>query len=299
MLRRDFLRSSAITLGALSLSQQKIFAALFDDPWKITMLTKDIGIFTEKGGTIAFMFSKDGIVVVDSEFPEQSQHLIDELKKRNSSPFRLLINTHHHRDHTAGNISFKGIVTSVLAHENSQKNQKNVAVLQKIEDQQLYPNEVFSGTWCEKNSEEDMCLYYFGAAHTDGDAVVYFKNENIAHMGDLVFNRIHPFVDRSAGANIKSWIDVLDKTLKKFDRKTKYIFGHAAQGYEVTGTKDDVKAFREYLEKVYHFVEGEVKAGKSEEDLLKTTTLPFETQWKGDGLDRPLKAAYEELTMYK
>ena len=118
-------------------------------------------------------------------------------------------------------------------------------------------------------------------------------------MGDLVFNRIHPFVDRSAGANIKSWVDVLDKTLKKFDRKTTYVFGHAAQGYEVTGTNEDVKAFRDYLEQVYTFVQGEVKKGISQEDLLKIKMLPFETQWKGDGLERPLKAAYEELTMYK
>jgi len=55
----------------------KIFAAMFDDPWKIKMLRNDIGVFTEKGGTIAFLLSKKGIVVVDSQFPEQSQHLIE------------------------------------------------------------------------------------------------------------------------------------------------------------------------------------------------------------------------------
>ena len=299
MLRRDFLRSSAFTLGALSLSQQKIFAALFDDPWKITMLKNDIGIFTEKGGTIAFLLAKEGIVVVDSEFPEQSQHLIDALKKRNSNPFRLLINTHHHGDHSSGNISFKGIVPHVLAHENSLKNQKRVAEMNKTEEKQLYPDQTFGSVWNDTESKEKINLYYFGAAHTDGDAIIHFQHSNIAHMGDLVFNRIHPFVDRSAGASIKSWIDVLDNTLKKFDKKTTYVFGHAAQGYQVTGTKDDVKAFQEYLGKLYQFVEGEVKAGKSQEDLLKITTLPFDTQWKGDGLERPLKAAYEELTMYK
>ena len=86
---------------------------MFDEPWKIKMLRNDIGVFTEKGGTIAFLLSKKGIVVVDSQFPEQSQHLIDELKKQSSQPFELLINTHHHGDHTAGNISFKGIVKNV------------------------------------------------------------------------------------------------------------------------------------------------------------------------------------------
>lgn len=296
MNRRNFLHSSALTLGALTLAQQKIFTGMFDDPWKIKMLRNDIGVFTEKGGTIAFMLSKKGIVVVDAEFPEQSQHLIDELKKRSDKPFKLLINTHHHQDHTAGNISFKGIVENVLAHENSLKNQKNVAVAQKIEDKQLYPDKTFTDTWCEKTGKENICLYYHGTGHTDGDAIIHFEHANIAHMGDLMFNRRHPFVDRSAGASMKNWIVALDKASNHFSNDTIFIYGHAGDGYEVTGSKDDLKAFAEYLGKVLDFVDGEIKAGKTKDEVLKTTTLPFDTQWKGDGLQRPLQAAYEELT---
>lgn len=296
MNRRSFLRSSGLTLGALTLAQQKLFAAMLDDPWKIKMLRGDVGVFTEKGGTIAFYLSKKGIVVVDSEFPDQSKHLIDELKKRSDKPFKLLINTHHHQDHTAGNISFKGIVENVLAHENSLKNQKNVAVQQKIEDKQLYPDQTFSNTWCEKIGKEKICLYYHGTGHTDGDAIIHFEHANIVHMGDLMFNRRHPFVDRSAGASMKSWITVLDQATNHFSNDTIFIYGHAGDGYEVTGTKDDLKAFGEYLGQVLNFVDGEIKAGKTKEEVLKTTALPFETQWKGDGLQRPLQAAYEELT---
>src|SRR5882724_10594482 len=135
MERRTFLRNTSFTLGALSLLNQKSFASFMqDNPWKMRMLRNDIGVFTEKGGTIAYLLSKKGIVVVDAEFPEQSKHLIDELKKQSSSSFDLLINTHHHGDHTAGNISFKGIVKDVAAHSNSLVNQKNAAVNQKTED---------------------------------------------------------------------------------------------------------------------------------------------------------------------
>ncbi len=296
MNRRNFIHSSALSLGALTLVQQKFFAAMFDDPWKIKMLRNDIGVFTEKGGTIAFMLSKKGIVVVDSEFPDQSKHLIEELKKRSDKPFKLLINTHHHQDHTAGNISFKGNVENVLAHENSLKNQKNVAVAQKIEDKQLYPDQTFTDTWCEKIGKEKICLYYHGTGHTDGDAIIHFEHANIVHMGDLMFNRRHPFVDRSAGASMKNWIIALNKVSDRFSNDTIFIFGHAADGYEVTGTKDDLKAFAEYLDKVLNFVDGEIKAGKTKDDVLKTAMLPFDTQWKGDGLQRPLQAAYEELT---
>lgn len=294
--RRIFIRNTAFTAGGFLLAQKQLFASLFQDPaFKITMLNDTVGYFTERGGTILFSLTPDGIVVVDSQFPDQSKHLIDELKKRTDKPFRLLINTHHHGDHSGGNISFKGLTTHVLAHENSKANQERVAKQQNSEDKQLYPNQTYGKVWCEKIGKDETCLYYFGPAHTNGDSVVYFSRSNIAHMGDLLFNRRHPFVDRSAGANIKSWISVLEQTHKKLNKKAKYVYGHSATGYEVTGTSEDLKRFGEYLENILKFTESEIKAGKSKDEFLKTTTLPFKTEWTGDGLNRPLQAAWEEL----
>jgi glyoxylase-like metal-dependent hydrolase (beta-lactamase superfamily II) len=296
MNRRSFIQNSAMVVGALTLSQQKLLAGFFDDPWKITMLRNEVGIFTERGGTIAFLLSKKGIVVVDSQFPDQSKHLIDELKKKSEQPFKLLINTHHHGDHSGGNIAFKGIVEHVLAHENSKKNQEAAAQKNKTEDKQLYPDQTFGTTWCEKVGKEKICLHYFGAGHTNGDALVHFQHANIVHMGDLLFNRRHPYVDRSAGANMNSWIKVLDKAVDTFDKKTMFVYGHSGTGYEVTGTSDDLKKFGDYLGRVLKFADDEIKAGKTKEEILKNTALPGETEWKGDGFQRPLQAAYEELT---
>ena len=296
MKRRDFIQNSALTFGVLTLMQQNLLSSLFQDPWKIKMLTDDLGIFSERGGTIAFLLAKKEIVVVDSQFPDQSKHLIDELKKKTENPFSLLINTHHHGDHTAGNISFTGIVEHVLAHANSKTNQENSAKKNKNEDKQLYPDQTFTDTWSQKVGKEKVGLYYYGAAHTNGDALIHFQHANIVHMGDLVFNRRHPYVDRSAGANIKSWMEVLDKALKKFDNDTQYIFGHAGTGYEVTGKADELNKFRDYLGNVLKFVEGEIKAGKSKEEILKNKIIPGGEEWKTDGIERPLTAAYEELT---
>jgi len=234
---------------------------------------------------------------VDSQFPDQSKHLIDELKKKSEQPFKLLINTHHHGDHSGGNISFKGLVEHVLAHENSKKNQENSARQNKSEDKQFYPDQTFTNTWCQKVGKEKICLHYFGAGHTNGDSFIHFQHANIVHCGDLVFNRRHPYVDRNAGANMRSWINVLDKALNKFNKKTIYVFGHAGTGYEVTGKADDLKVFRDYLGNVLKFVEGEIKAGKTKEEILKASAIPGSDQWKGDGIQRPLTAAWEELTV--
>ncbi|MCK7530603.1 MAG: MBL fold metallo-hydrolase [Marinilabiliales bacterium] len=73
----------------------------------MTPLRNNVGFFTERGGTIGWMISKDGLVVVDTQFPEQAQHLIEAIRKQSGRQIDLLVNTHHHGDHTGGNIAFK------------------------------------------------------------------------------------------------------------------------------------------------------------------------------------------------
>jgi cyclase len=296
MNRRSFIQNSIFTIGALTIAQQKVFAALKIDPWKVTMLNETTGIFTEKGGTILFHLSKKGIVVIDTQFPDTAAHLIDELKKKTEKPFKLLINTHHHGDHTAGNIAFKDLVSTVVAHENSKINQEASAKKNKNEDKQLYPNTTFTTTWSKKIGKEKITLHYFGAGHTNGDSLVHLQKANIVHMGDLVFNRRHPYIDKTAGADIKNWIIVLNKAITTFDFDTKFVCGHAAAGYEVIVSKEDIKAFANYLQKVLDFTQEQITAGKTKEEILKATSIPGAEEWKGDGIERPLTAAYMELT---
>lgn len=297
MHRRTFLRNTGLTIGALALTQQQLFAKIFAEPaYKMKVLRNDIGIFSEKGGTILYMVNKEGIVVVDAQFPDTATHLIAELQKLSVQPFELLINTHHHGDHTSGNIAFKDLVKHTIAHTNSKINQQATAVKQKKEDKQLYPDFTFDNTWKSKVGGEKIKAHYFGAGHTNGDAIIHFEHANVAHMGDLLFNRRHPYIDRSAGANIKNWISLLDTTISTFDSETIFVFGHALDPEKVTGNKEDIKAFQNYLTKVISFAEAEYKAGKSKEEFIKNTAIPNETEWSGQGIERPLTAAYEEVS---
>ncbi|MFT3683212.1 MAG: MBL fold metallo-hydrolase [Ferruginibacter sp.] len=297
MQRRLFIRNSSAVLTAIALFSNKTIAQLINDPsWTITMFNDDTGIFTEKGGTILFKLTKEGYVVVDSQFPDAAAHLMDELKKKEEQPFRLLINTHHHSESCSGNIAFKGKVQHILAHENSKFNQEVLAREKGITDKQLFPDQTYKDTWCETIGKDEICLQYFGAAHTNGDSVVHFPKEKIVHLGDLMCNRRHPFVDRNAGASISNWIGMLDKISNSFDKKTKFICGNAASGYNVIVKKEDLKLFSSYLERLLNYVEGEIKSGKSKNELLKTKEIPGETEWKGsEGIDRILSAAYQEL----
>jgi glyoxylase-like metal-dependent hydrolase (beta-lactamase superfamily II) len=297
MERRQFLRNGSLALGGISmLGQRPTDFFVVQDPWKMKIIRNDVGVFTEKGGTIAYLITQDGLVVVDSEFPEQSQHLITALKKEGDKPFALLMNTHHHLDHSAGNISFKGIVKDVAAHENSLANQKKVAVERKIEDQQLYPNLTYTGTWNFSIGPEKIRTYYFGPAHTNGDSLIHFEHANIVHMGDLMFNRRWAFIDRSAGASVRNWVVVLDKAISTFNNDTVFVFGHAFDPEKITGNKDDLRAMQDYLSKMLVFVDAQIKAGKTKEEILKEKAIPGVTEWQGDGIERGLDATYDELT---
>ena len=295
MNRRSFVRNASLGFGAIPiLGTDWISQLMQENPYKMKMLRNDVGIFTEKGGTIAYYISKNNIAVVDAEFPEQSKHLIDALQKDPGKPFEILINTHHHGDHTSGNISFKGIVPHVAAHTNSLLNQQKVARDKNTEDQQLYPDITYGDTWEYKKMKENIKTYYWGPAHTNGDSVIFFPHANIAHVGDLVFNRRWAFIDRSAGASVKNWIIVLDKIQAQFDNDTLFVFGHAFNPEKVTGNKADIKAMQDYLKNLLAFVNSQIKAGKTKDEIMKATSIPGVTEWQGDGIERGLQAAYEE-----
>lgn len=300
MKRRDFLITTGIGLGAITLGQYSL-ASQQANTFTIRMLSQNVGVFTEQGGTIAFHTSPSGIVVVDSQFPDPAKHLITALKSlTNNTPLNLLINTHHHADHTGGNIAFKGFVNHSVMHENAAINLKKVAedaLKTGKEVSESYPPDItFKNEWEYQIDKNEIKVYYFGPGHTNGDALIHFENDNIVHVGDLVFNRRFPYVDKTAGANIKSWISVLDKAVKKFDSQTQFVFGHALDPIQIVGNQKDVKAFKNYLERLLDYVDKGIKAGKTLEEISKIKSIPGAEEWQGQGIERGISAAYQELS---
>lgn len=292
--RRHFIRNAALGTTALSFTDP-LFKLLFQQSYQMESLRGDVGIFTERGGTIAYMITNEGIAVVDSQFPDQAKHLFDEIQKQSDRKIDVLINTHHHGDHSAGNIAFKGLVNKVMAHENSMKNQQRVAEASNSLDNQLLPDTTYSkGKLREKVGKEQIALHYFGPGHTNGDSFVHFENANIVHTGDLVFNRRVPYIDTSAGANITSWQEVLEKAYNTFDDDTLFVFGHSGEGYEIKGTRADLKPFQNYLSKVLEYVKNGQAAGKTKDQLAEVNEIPGAPDWKGNQ-SRSVNAAWAEL----
>ncbi|KQC01931.1 MBL fold metallo-hydrolase [Pedobacter sp. Hv1] len=297
MQRRQFIQNSALAMAVLSFYKADAFASPnLARAYQFKLLRNDVGIFTEQGGTIAWLNGTSGFVVVDSQFPTTAPHVIEELKGLSEKPFKYLLNTHHHGDHTAGNIAFKGLAEHVVAHQNSLVNQKLAAEKAKNEDKQLFPDITFGKGWKAPVGKEKISATYYGSGHTNGDVVYHFENANIAHVGDLVFNRRYPFIDKANGAHIGNWITALEQIQNQFDKDTLFIWGHSLDPEKVTGNKADIKAFQNYLQSLLAFVGAEIKAGKTKEEILKATSIPGAPEWTGDGVARSLTAAYTELT---
>ena len=300
--RRDFLATSAAAALAATFGRPALLGALQQAQAQpvFTPIRRNVGYFTMRGGTIGWLVNPSAVVVVDSQFPPEAKACLDGLNSRsNNHPVDFLINTHHHGDHSGGNISFRGAAKKVVAHAKADEHMRNPPGAQAPADQ-LYPDTTFAETWSADVGDEKVVARYYGRAHTSGDAVITFERANVAHMGDLMFNQRHPVVDRAAGATLRNWMTVLDRTVKDHSNDTIYIFGHGNTGLPVTGSKDDLAKFRDYIGALLAFVETQVKAGKSRDEVLamRDPLKGFESfgRFGAANARDPLTCAYEEVT---
>ncbi len=261
-----------------------------------TAIRKDVGIFSGQGGTIGWLVSRDGIVVVDTQMGAAAAACLAGIKERaGDRMIDLVFNTHHHYDHTGGNPVFRPAARKIVAQENVPALQKKGA-RPGTEAEQVYASATFTNAWGAEFGRERVTAAYHGPAHTAGDSTVTFERANVVHMGDLVFNRRMPVTDRPGGCLLQGWISVLERIAKAHPADAIYIFGHGKQGLPPTGTKADVLMQRDFLAALLEHVQREIKAGKAKDEIVKAAP-----EWKnfsehGAVSERVLTAAYEELT---
>lgn len=306
--RRDFLASSAVALGAGALGRPALARAWQQAPapaqpqqapqWTpvFTEIRGGVGQYLGRGGTIGYLINAAGVVAVDAQYPDSAKLFVEGLNERSKNrPVDRLINTHHHGDHTAGNIAFKGVAKKVVAHEFAAGLIKQATTTPKPAEN-LVPDTTFTDVWREQIGDEWVRAKWFGRAHTGGDAVITFERANVAHMGDLMFNRRIPIIDRVNGAIVANWVNVLEKAAADHPADTIYIFGHAGMNHPVTGPRAELMFFRDYLTALLEHTRAAVKAGQTKEQFTATTpTLPkFEAF--GAHTARTLGIVYDEIT---
>src|SRR5688572_14574319 len=291
MNRRDFLVSSTLigTAGLLARSTAAEKTSPADNktgkgarPAKspaaanpeLKTLRRDVGYFTARGGTIGWLANKEALAAVDTQFPDTAPLFLQGLPGRGGRKLDELVNSHHHGDHTGGNGVFKPETKMIVAHANVPGLQRARAERDGSLDRQTYADTTFPATWRRELGTETISAKYHGAAHTSGDIVTHFEKANVIHMGDLMFNRIYPAIDRPAGASIRNWIVVLETVAKSYPSDALYIFGHGSAKFGVTGKSSDLLVFRDYLSGLLEYTQKKITAGEAKEKIVALDNLP-------------------------
>lgn len=307
MNRRDFLLRSSLIASAGLLGSRALRSQPAGPPAPLAAtgfrsLRRNTGIFTGRGGTIGWLVNAEALLAVDTQFPDTAVLCLAGLPGRTGRPLDAVINTHHHRDHTSGNGVFRPAAKTLVAQTNVPKLQLAAAERDGTVETQVFANEIFPEVWRRELGDEIVTAQYHGPAHTSGDVIVHFERANVVHMGDLVFNRFYPVIDRPAGASIRHWIALLEEAVTSYPADAIYVYGHGNPKFGVTGEQGDLLVFRDYLSGLLAHVEREIAAGKPREEIVTLENLPgfpdFHTPLP-NRLGNNLGVAYDELTSAK
>ena len=274
MHRREFLTSSLALAGAFRAAvlsgQAPPLVGTFSE------LRNNVGTFLCRGGTTTWAITPDAVIMIDSQMMDSAQVFLDGLTSRTRRQgVDAVVNTHYHGDHTGGNAVLRPVAKMIVAHERLPGLQRKLAAAPNAPPQ-AYADTTYTDRWRRSFGKVTLSLVHHGPGHTSGDTVAYFEEANVASMGDLLYNRRHPNIDRAAGGSVRNWVSWLEKTSAAFSADTMYVTGHnggADLGFVVT--KTDVLHFRDYLTAVLDYVQKGKARGQSKEELVKRDSLPM------------------------
>jgi cyclase len=236
------------------------------------------------GGAMAVSIGEQGVLAVDTQFPELVPKINAEITKLGGGAVDFAINTHWHYDHADGNMGFGPLGVWFVAQTESARRLGMDNVINPMTrpafDQPAYPLEarpiVSFDTRMQFNFNGGVVdLIHFGPAHTAGDTAVFFRKHNAVHMGDVLTPRGYPFVDVDNGGDIDGMITFCRAVLAEINRDTVVIPGHGP----ITDYAD-LARFTEMLQSVRDRVAELVAGGATLEQVLAAKpTAPWDESY--------------------
>lgn len=256
---------------------------------------------TDRSGNVAVLVGEDGVFMVDTQM-EHLVELIDETQKKLSKnrEVKLVLNTHFHRDHVRGNAYFKKRGAVIMAHPNVRRylqKPKAIKMLGRIAPSftsEYYPTlDVTDSTSITMNGQ-NIELYHTPNAHTNSDLFVRFKEANVIHAGDLVFNRRFPFIDIDNGGSVAGYIAGVKKIIEVANLNTKIIAGHGS-----IATIADLEASITMLEETHGIVKALIEQSLTLDEIQTLEPLKSYTEkwdWAFITTERMVTTHYYDIT---
>lgn len=234
----------------------------------ITPITDNIYLLTGQGGNIGVFKNEKGLFIIDDQFARLSDKILSRLSTISDQTVTMVINTHYHRDHTGGNANMTKQGATIFAHANVRKRMKNNQKKTNSPTTSSLPVITFDEGLQLYFDNEDIQVFHVHNAHTDGDALVYFNQGNVLHMGDTFFNGRYPYIDLTAGGNIKGYIEAVQKGIFISNEDTHIIPGHGK-----IASQNDLKSYLNMLETITSSIENEIKNGVPKKDIISNSIL--------------------------
>lgn len=270
---------------------------------KIVKAADNVHMLMGSGGNIGVCTGDDGVFLVDDQFAPLTEKIKAAIGKISNKDICFLINTHWHFDHVGGNENMGEAGAVIIAHENARNRmstdqfidffQKQIPASPKI----ALPIITFTQDLTFHLNENEIHVFHVKNAHTDGDAIVYFKNSNVIHTGDIYFAGLYPFIDTGSHGSVNGVIDAAKYVLSIINDDTKVIpgHGHLSNKAELGGYVDMLISLRDKVNN--HISEGktlkEIQAAKP--------TQEFDEKW-GHGFlspDQFVQILYNDLSRNK
>lgn len=235
---------------------------------QIEKVKDNLYVITGGGGNTAAFITAKGVVLVDTKLANWGQAILDKVKTVTDKPISHIINTHTHGDHVGSNEFFPATV-EIVAHENTATNMAKMDAFKDPAKKVAMPDRTYKDRLTLLSGAEAIDLYYFGAAHTNGDTFIVFRELRVMHAGDVFPRAATPLIDVNNGASGVAYPATIEKAVAGIKNVDTVIPGHSA----VTTWQ----AFAEYGEFNRAFltaVQAAAKAGKTVDQAVTELALP-------------------------
>jgi cyclase len=193
--------------------------------------------------------------------------------------------------------------TKIIAHANTRKRLGTRGTVEALNRtfEPLKPEGIPAETFTTGGNltfgKQRLEYTHLPAAHTDGDACVFFPALNVLQTGDLLFNRSYPLIDYSSGGWIGGMVSAAEALGNIGDAQTRIIPGHGP-----LATKADLQAARDMLATTQERLTPLIKAGKTvEEAIAAQPTREFDERF-ALGPRKPdafVRIAYTSILRYQ
>jgi cyclase len=238
-------------------------------PLQTIKVRDNLYMIANGGGNTAVFIMTTGVALVDTKNPNNGQGILDQVRTVTNKPITMVINTHTHADHTGSNEFFSDNVVFV-AHENTKANMQKMTNFAG-EKAKFIPTQVYSDRRTIGAGADQIDLYYFGRAHTNGDTFVVFPALRAMHSGDAFASKGFPLVDGPNGGSVVEYGKTLAKAASTIKNVDTIINGHI-----VTGSTpfSDLQIYADFNNDFAAYVQDAIKANKTAAQALADYKFP-------------------------